>query len=379
MSAQTDRFVELLEQRRLIVCCGSGGVGKTTVAASLALRAAELGRRALVLTVDPARRLATCLGMDAIGWQPHRVALDDCPGQLWAMMLDTRAMFDDLVHRLAPDVQTANRITHSRLYSVFAGTMHGTPEYMALESLHNVYHDARIDLVVLDTPPLTNALEFFTVPQRASWMFDERVMRWFVPQLRPKGLRGRLHPGGVVLSLVGSLAGRALVDSLVEFFTALDVIRGSLQQRGLDVAKILQAPDTAYVIVTGAHARRVREAVELARQLGELKQPVEAFVVNRSHHCFDSGRPASSDATLTAELSRLGVPEQELSAAVADLRRLHQLMVASGRRHGEQIAKLAEHVGADRLLAVPDLVHDIHDLSTLSVIGRRLVGAMPAD
>ncbi|MCA9564698.1 MAG: AAA family ATPase, partial [Myxococcales bacterium] len=156
----------LLTTAKLIVCCGPGGVGKTTTAAAMALRAADEGLRSLVLTIDPARRLATCLGLDSLGGKPAPIEREGREGEMWATMLDTRGTFDDLVDRLSPDVATAKLIKSSRLYGIFAGSMHGTTEYMALESLYDAYVSGRFDVIVLDTPPLTNALDFFNVPDK---------------------------------------------------------------------------------------------------------------------------------------------------------------------------------------------------------------------
>jgi anion-transporting ArsA/GET3 family ATPase len=361
-----------LRGARLIVCCGSGGVGKTTSSAALALRAAEEGRRALVLTVDPARRLASCLGLDEVGWRPHRVATDGAEGELWAMMLDTRAMFDDLVRRLAPDAEAAERIQRSRLYAIFAGTMHGTPEYMALESLYSAYQDERFDLIVLDTPPLTNALEFFTAPERASWMFDDRIIRWFVDDGRPRSWLGSLRPGSVVLKLLASLAGDGLVQSLVEFFTALGVIREALRERGVAVGKLLRDPETSYVVVTGPHVRRIDEALVLDRQLRTLHQHADAFVVNRCHTEYaPDAQPLSSDEALRCALESLGVTHP--LAAVESVRDAHSQMAASGLRHREQLERLAQEVGPTRIRVVPDLEEDVHDLRALARLGRLMV------
>jgi anion-transporting ArsA/GET3 family ATPase len=363
---------------KLIVCCGPGGVGKTTTAAALALRAAQLGQTALVLTIDPARRLATCLGLDELAHEPSLVTRTPEHGQLWAMMLDTRRTFDELITQLSPDPETAERVLKSRLYSVFAGTMHGTQEYMALESLYRVYGSGQFDLVVLDTPPLTNALDFFRVPKRASWLFDERVMRWFIPEQKPRGLR-RLAPGAVVMRLLSHLAGPSLVADLTEFFTALQILRESLKARGDEVGRILRATSSAYLVVTSADHRRIDEALFLESQLREIRQRADLFIVNRTHHLYHSAAPTTANrpeeparGALEARLSALA----GRSVSEAESRRVTELvdgLAGSARRHVREVVRLGNRVGHERVCVVPDFERDVYRLEQLAELAEHLV------
>jgi len=362
-------IVPVLERARLVISCGPGGVGKTTTSAALALHAAELGMRSLVMTIDPAKRLATCLNLEALGSTPEKVDRPGRPGEMWAMMLDTRGTFDDLVNRLSPDRETAQRIQASRLYSIFAGTMHGTTEYMALERLYDAYTSDAYDLVILDTPPLTNALEFFRVPKRASWFFDPRVMRWFLPRKKSTSrLRNLIAPGAVVMRLLKALAGHSLVSDITEFFEALELLSAALKERGDAVDALLRADDTEYVIITGAARRRVNEALYLDRQLHDLGKPADIFIINRSHHHFD--QPLDSEAlfdTLSGTELAESVGLQPIAAGVSAL---FEQLAASGHRHRHNLAYLADRVGGHRVCAVPDFSEDVHDMAQLLRLGQ---------
>jgi len=320
------------------------------------------------MTIDPARRLATCLGLEELGCYPSLIDRPDRPGEMWAMMLDTQQTFDDLVERLSPDEQTADDIKNSALYNIFAGSMHGTTEYMALEGLYDAYTSGDYDLIVLDTPPLTNALDFFKVPNRAAWIFDERVMRWFTPQTGRKGLRGLIRPGAVVMRLLKYLAGPNLVDDITDFFSALGVIGGQLKRRGEEVSAILRRPSTRYIVVTGAAERRIDEALFLDDQLRELDQAAELFVINRSHHIFGSAEPDGLEERL-AELGNPVLTSETVQRAAAPL-------VGSGRRQASQIDILVRRVGGDNVCPVEDLPHDISSMDDLRAVSEALNNAI---
>ena len=167
---------ELVEQRRILVCCGSGGVGKTTTAAVLALEAARAGRRAVVVTIDPAKRLADALGLEGLTGTPSRIE-GDWPGELWALMLDTKSTFDDLVVENASSPEQGERILTNRFYRNISGALSGTQEYMAMEKLYELNQRTEFDLVVVDTPPTRNALDFIDAPRRLTRFLDHRLFR----------------------------------------------------------------------------------------------------------------------------------------------------------------------------------------------------------
>lgn len=372
MKASKRPFHKVFDETPLVICCGPGGVGKTTVAAALAVVGAERGRRSLVLTIDPARRLATCLGLDSLEHRPVPVEAGALNGEMWAMMLDTRRTFEDLISSLAPDQETIEQVAQSPLYRIFVESMHGTTEYMALESLHNVVTSGKFDLIVLDTPPMTNALDFFDVAKRASWLFDERIMRWFLPQAKPS-LRARLHPGAIVVGLLKRLAGTSLVGDITDFFSALETLHSELKKRGDDVEQTLRSPETRYIVVTSPDQRRVDEARYLEKQLKTLRQTADLFVVNRTHHqLLSSLEPLAPDWDNL--LNRF--VGSDLTALDCDLGKLgafFERLAASAHHHNEVLAQLQDDIGSERIAAIAETPEEIHDIDGLLNLGKLVV------
>ncbi|MFB6373717.1 MAG: ArsA family ATPase, partial [Bradymonadaceae bacterium] len=216
----------MLGDGRLVVCAGPGGVGKTTTAAALGLRAVTMDRKVIVITIDPAKRLANSLGLEALTNDPHQIALEsvsdlETDGELWAMMLDQKQTFDELVARHAPDESALERSRENRIYQLMSKALHGMQEYAALDKLHDLYTGGYFDLIILDTPPATSALDFFEAPERISQFFDRRIVKWFMPEeQKSSGFFGKLFnpAGSVVLKLLSKLVGQEFVDELIEFF-----------------------------------------------------------------------------------------------------------------------------------------------------------------
>ena len=351
---------------RLIVCCGPGGVGKTTSAASLGLREALAGRRAIVLTIDPARRLADSLGLASLSNDPQRIALDVSlggaeGGELWAMMLDQERTLDDLVARFAPDPGAAERARSNNIYRLLGSALHGMQEYMALDKLHDLYTSGRYDVVVLDTPPTKNALEFLRTPSRARTFFDDRVIRWFVPSRRAGGLLGRvLDPGSVVLKLLGRVLGDSFVQDLADFFETLEFLQEALRSRGDVIDFILRDEGTRFVIVTSPDLRRVREALFFHAQLGELGQKAAAFLINRVTPEFaipDGPAPASDE-----------VPGHVLEQMRANARAINTI----AERDVAAVEELRASASAEVVGAIPLLDRDVHSMLDLARLSEMI-------
>lgn len=369
----------LFDQTRLVAVVGTGGVGKTTTSAALALRAAVAGRRVLVLTIDPARRLANAMGIEALGNEPQRVDLSglDAAGQLDAMMLDATASFDALIRRTAGD--RASSILDNRVYRVMADHFAGVQEYMALDRLYDLRQSGDWDLVVLDTPPAQNAADFFTAPQRVSSLFDERIMRWFVPGASDGNLLQRVfNPGAVVLKLLAMIGGQQFIDELAEFFEAIRIVRAAFKERGDAVQGILRDPSTRYVIVASPDPRRVLEALTFHQRMGEMNLEVARFVLNRSHHRF---RPDDTDTLLPA-VDRIasGTVDGVDAGLVARARDAGQRVTAFYRelvhlaeRDRAGVAQLTARVSHDRVRLVPVFGRDIHTLGELLQLARFVV------
>lgn len=273
----------LVERHRLLVCVGPGGVGKTTLSAALALEAARRGRRALVLTIDPARRLADALGLDGLDDSIRRVPLGErIPGSLDAAMLETQKSFDALMWRVGGDADSTRLILENRVYQAFSRTLARSHAYVAMERLYDVVDRGAYDLVVLDTPPLRSALEILDAPGRLARFLDGGAVRWFIEPER--GRLSRLLPrGGVAAArLLGLLASRQLVTELASFFSVLVHLQAGFRERAERIQQILRAPDTGFVLVCAPSRTSIDDAAYLRDGLLERGAPLAAAIFNRA-------------------------------------------------------------------------------------------------
>ena len=328
----------LVRERGIIVCVGSGGVGKTTTAAAIGLEAARRGRRVLVLTIDPARRLANALGLPNFGNEVRRIDLPDAVGggELYACMLDTQATFDDLVHRLSPDDATRQAIFGNRIYRVVSDNFAGSQEYMATERLYDVYHGGEYDLIVLDTPPVKNALDFIEAPGRLARFVDRQIVRWFLTPYDEKRVFGRVLVGtsGVVFRLLGMVFGREFLDELSGFFQAFRELMDGFHERHAAVRRLFADPGTAFIVVTAPNEPSVEVASFFHDELRARCLPLEGFVLNQVHRCHsdvlearallhDRARAMASDLpphTVPSLLARLEVAHERLRSVVSEER-----------------------------------------------------------
>ena len=298
MSAPTS-LGSVLDGAEVVVCCGSGGVGKTTTAAVIGMEAARLGRRAVVVTIDPARRFADALGLPAgLGTEPQQIPLPDCPGELWAMMLDTATAFDALVRRNAGDDEQAARILANPFYRNISGALSGTQEYMAAETLHQLHADGRFDLVVVDTPPSRNALDFLEASGVLARFLDHRLFRLMMLPARGgmKLVNAATQP---LMRAIGKVVGSEVLVDAVAFFQAFAGMEAGFRQRADDVIALLRSDATRYVIVASPHRDTVSEAVWFAAQLTDQGVTRLAGVANRVHPRFGPG--TATDAMVHAD------------------------------------------------------------------------------
>jgi anion-transporting ArsA/GET3 family ATPase len=352
---------ELLQQRRIVVCCGSGGVGKTTTAAVLALSAARVGRRAVVVTIDPAKRLADALGLDGLTGTPMRIE-GDWPGELSAMMLDTKSTFDGLVVANASSAEQGQRILDNRFYKNISEALSGTQEYMAMEKLYELHQRTDFDLIVVDTPPTRHALDFIDAPRRLSRFLDHRLFRVVISPGRGM-MRAVNVAAQTFLRTVAKVVGAEVIDDAVAFFQAFDGMEEGFRERAAAVAELLSDDDTAFVLVASPRRDTIEEARYFADKLAEAGIAVRALVVNRMHPRFGSGVVGRAQEQADA---RKGTDLGGLYQNLADFE-----LVAS--REEEHLAGLADAVHPAPVVRVPFLSSDVHDLDGLSKVAEYLL------
>ena len=355
----------VVDGAEIIVCCGSGGVGKTTTAAVIGLEAARSGRRAVVVTIDPARRLADALGLpDGLAAEPQRIKLGEGPGELWAMMLDTAAAFDALVRRTAGDEQQAERILANAFYRNISRALSGTQEYMAAETLHQLHGDERFDLVVVDTPPSRNALDFLEAPGVLARFLDHRLFRLLMlPARHGMGLvTAATQP---LLRAIGRVVGSDVLADAVAFFQAFAGMETGFRQRAEAVMRLLRSDATRYVIVASPHRDTVTEAVWFVGQLDAQGIERIAGIANRVHPSFGPGTAADAAARAVAAGT----------AAVAALWRNVAELRALAEAARDELRPFTELLGDAPVAEVPLLSGDVHDLDGLGEIRRHLFAA----
>jgi anion-transporting ArsA/GET3 family ATPase len=373
---------EVLARHRVVVCVGCGGVGKTTTAASLAVHAAMSGRRVLCLTIDPAKRLANSLGLahmtteeqvvPAALFHDKGLALE---GSLSAMMLDTKRTFDELVGKYASSREAAQRILNNKVYQYLSSSLAGTQEYMAMEKLHAVREDDRYDLIVLDTPPTSNALDFLDAPERLAGLVDSPAMRWFIEAFQGAGkFSFNLIGKGAAFLLRGlsKFTGTGFLEVVAEFVTDFNDLFGGFRERARQVAEALRGPEVAFVIVTSPNPLAMEEAIFFARRLEEAGMRRDAFVINGMHTLF--AEPSASEKDLAAAIAPHldGIDPER---AVSRMRRA--LDDARTRAISDRLEadRLKQRAGVDHhFVEVPYFEHDVHDLGALSEVASYLTG-----
>jgi anion-transporting ArsA/GET3 family ATPase len=361
----------MLDGKRICVCAGSGGVGKTTTSAAIALGMAAKGAKVAVVTIDPAKRLANALGLEQLHNDPRRVEPErlasggmKIKGELWAMMLDPKRTFDELIERAAPTPERAEEIKANRVYSELSTAVSGSQEFTAVAKLYDLDQEHEFDLLVLDTPPSRNALDFLDAPQRLNSFLEGRALKAL---MRPTGLGMRVLGRGASPLLGGlrRVTGVDLVTDLATFFGLLGDMTADFNARAQQVERLLRAPTTAFLLVSSAEREPIDEAIWFHRTLARTGLPFAGVVVNRVHHDLLSG---SEPADVGTALRRTAL-SSDLVARVAENFRDYHLLA---RRDDHNIARLAKALGSHPLLMVPQLDDDVHDLEGLLNMHRYL-------
>lgn len=375
---------KVLPPYRVVVFAGSGGVGKTTTAAAFALREAIAGKRVLCMTVDPSKRLADSLGLSMQNLEAQRVPGTlfeknglSCNGQLTALMLDRKHTFDNLVRRYASSTEQRERIFNNTFYRYISTSLAGTQEYMAMEKLLTVLDDKQYDLIVLDTPPTSNALDLLDAPIRLVDAIDSPVARWLVRMLegeRPLGLLGR---GAVyILRGLSKFTGAEFIRQVAEFVAEVNEIFGGFRQRADHAYRVLRGPDVAFIVVTSPCTQAIADAAYFSRKLNSYQIEAKGIIVNRVHSFPDLPQP---------ELSKI----EEMIDYVLPIRQTRKNLVARMQQAMEDahaiavadsvgIRRLRKHVGKQMSYTqVPALENDVYDLSNLAKIASYLSEVIP--
>ena len=361
--------------KRVCICAGSGGVGKTTASAAIAMGLAAEGRRVAVVTIDPARRLADALGIEQLGSEPRRVDPARLAGhgielaeggELWAMMLDPKRTFDELIERLAPDAKTRDEILANRIYRELSSAVAGSQEFTAVAKLYDLDRSGEFDAIVLDTPPSRNALDFLDAPDRLTGFLEGRALRLF---LAPSGLAAKVVGRGtsVVFSVLRRVTGVDLMEDLSVFFGALSGVLDGFRERAAGVKELLGDPATTFLIVTSPERDPVEEAIFFRGKLREAAMPFGGLIVNRVHPlAVGAGDADDVDVeALTAELDGDAALARKVARTYGEFRVL-------AHRDAAALERLRTELGEDDPILVPHLDGDVHDVDGLVAVHRHL-------
>lgn len=384
----SERLVDVLLERRILVCVGSGGVGKTTTAATLALAAARRGKRTLVLTIDPARRLANSLGLASLGHEVQQVdpALvrynaPSAVGELHAMMLDQKQAFDEVVARHAKDPAAVQRILANPVYAQISGSLAGAQEYAAMAKLHDFDRTGQWDLIVVDTPPTAHALDFLDAPRKLSEAIDSPAIDWFRKLQGEGGSRWSLvgKTGAFVLKRLAKFVGSKFIDDLGVFFTEFNDILGGFRKRAEETFALLRQPRVGFVLVASPEPMAVREALAFHERLVTAGMPFVGFVVNKVHPSrpLPKVTPQQLEAALAAHpgVAALGLSATTRTMATMALGTAHAELENLAAADRIAIAQLLAAAGSTSLLVeVPLQRDDVHDVDRLVALERFLLG-----
>ena len=364
----------IIEGREIVICAGSGGVGKTTTSAAIALGMAARGQKVCVLTIDPAKRLADSLGLKELGNEASQVdpellkeqGVDPEPGgELWAMMLDAKETFDALVARHAEDAEARDRVLNNRIYQQISGALAGSQEYMAMEKLFELHSEGRFDLLVLDTPPSRNALDFLDAPNRLTQFIEGKSLQVFI---RPTGLAARVasRGTGVVLSVLKRIVGFDLLADLSEFFTAFSGMIDGFQDRAHRVSSLLADDRTSFLIICGPQGEPIEEAVFFHSKLVENRMNFGGVVVNRVRYRLGTRQVRVGDLAgrIDAKLDN-----DDLAKRLARNLAEYDVLAVRDQRN---IDKLRQAMSDEPVIRIPYLDTDVHDIAGLCQINEYL-------
>ncbi|HEV7872413.1 MAG TPA: ArsA family ATPase [Modestobacter sp.] len=359
---------------RIVVCCGSGGVGKTTTSAALALAAAEAGRTVVVLTIDPARRLAQSLGLEVLDNEPREVEVPGASGRLDAMMLDMKRTFDDVVTAHSTP-ERAEQIMANPFYQALSSSFAGTQEYMAMEKLGQLRASNRWDLVIVDTPPSRSALDFLDAPNRMSRFLDGTMIRLLTAPARAGGRAGvRLVGAGFMIfsRIISKILGGQLLSDLSSFVAALDTMFGGFRERATATYELLRQPGTSFVVVAAPEPDALREASYFVDRLSTEGMPLAGLVLNRTHPPATTGLSATRAEAAAETVAEVGGKGAKLAAGALRVHAERMLQATREQHLADRFTSAHPEVA---VRTVPAAAGDVHDLEGLRAMAVALLGA----
>ena len=373
-----DKIQHILSDNRLLICVGAGGVGKTSMAATMGVHAALMGRKVLVLTIDPAKRLANSLGLQEFGNQEVQIdlsVLSNNSGELWAMMLDGKQAFHELIDRVAENEETKQAIYDNNIYQSIADTIVGNQEYMATEKLYDVLHSGKYDLVILDTPPVKNALDFLESPGRMAQFVDKRIMKWFLADGKQKTLLRRLVSGtsAKLFGLLGHIFGKEFLEDIAIFFQHFKELYEGFQARHQAVEAIFRDDKTGFLIVSSPTEPATEVARFFVEQLHLRKMPLLGVIANQCHQVSSSTNDVES--TLLSHCERLneGLASDTPNRMVARIRSAHKRLAMLQEYEDTLINSVESTLSSGQFLhRVPKIQGEVHDLQALHKVGEYL-------
>lgn len=368
-------LADVVARHEVVVCAGGGGVGKTTTAAALAMHGALQGRRTMVMTIDPARRLADALGVRTLGNEARLVDVQAAAGSLAAMMLDQKGAWDALIERYAPSEEVRRRILANRFYQHLSESFAGSQEYMAIEQLAELHASGRYDLIVVDTPPTRHALDFLDAPKRIAAFLDRRVIRWFVKPYFSAGwatLRAVNRAAGTLLRRLEDATGVSALVEISDFFNSMSGLFDGFEARVAAVDRLLRARGTAFVLVATPEEQMLTEAEDFCRKLAELAIPLRAVVFNRVHH------EAATDLRRLDEEWLRALVRRAVKRADRAARLVENFLSYETQARGDHLRMEAfrrQLPGRPAIAIVPNFEEDLHDLAGLRRMLPHLIAA----
>ncbi|MCB0412465.1 MAG: ArsA family ATPase [Bdellovibrionales bacterium] len=348
----------LLKQFKILVCAGTGGVGKTTISASLGLWAAQEGLKVLVLTIDPARRLADALGLKAQG-EAIQVTLEGVQGELWADMIHPEKVFDEFIRMSAPTPAAAERLLRNPLYQQLASNLSGSQEFTSLEKVLSSQESNLYDLIVLDTPPTQHALDFLRAPQKIFNLFQESVTKWFIEDKADKNIFKKVFHRGtqMALSALKKVTGGKFIEELSDFFDSVSALQDRLRSRSIQIHRMLSSSETGFLLVTGSDEAKMKEAKEFFQTLEQEGHRLSAVVINR----------VWPNWTLDGDGLSLSESQQE------KLQKLYKEIQGFTSERLRIYDNLVQDMGQSvQMLKIPELNRNLHGITALRELARRL-------